>query len=86
MINRDVVLHTLKCNPNEYPYLLDEQFPHVLEKVVQLWNTPDAEPYMADLLQPNGRSGGRFDRDGFPDAAWEEILRLQLLNSKQRPH
>jgi hypothetical protein len=85
MINRDVVLHTLKCSPNQYPQTLDERFPHILEKVVQLWNSPDAEPYFADLLQPD-RSGGRFNRDGFPDKAWEEILQLQLLYGKQHPH
>ncbi len=86
MLNKEVVLNTLKCSPNQYPQLLDERFPHVLEKVVKLWNSPDAEPYFTDLLQPNGRGGGRFDRDGFPDTAWREILRLQLLHSKQRSH
>ncbi len=86
MINREVVLHTLKCSPDHYPQMLDERFPHVLEKVVQLWDTPEAQPYLADLLQPNGRGGGRFDRDGFPDKAWEEILQLQLLCNKQSRH
>ncbi len=54
MINRTVVLQTLKCSSNQYPQMLDEKFPHVLEKVVELWNRPEAEPYIADLLQPNG--------------------------------
>lgn len=85
MLNREVVLNTLKCGPNQYPQLLDERFPHVLEKVVRLWDSPDVEPYIADLLQPNGRSGGRFDREGFPEKAWQEIFRLQLLYNKQRP-
>jgi hypothetical protein len=85
MLDRETVLNTLKCRPNQYPQLLDERFPHVLEKVVDLWNSPDVETYIADLLQPNGRSGGRFDRDGFPDKAWREILQLQLLHNKQSP-
>jgi hypothetical protein len=86
MINRNGVLQTLRCTPNQYPKTLDERFPHVLEKVVMLWNSPDAESYFADLLQPNGRGGGRFDRDGFPEKAWEEILQLQILHDKQHPH
>ena len=86
MINRNVVLQTLRCTPNQYPKTLDERFPHVLEMVVKLWNSPDAETYFADLLQPNGRGGGRFDRDGFPEKAWEEILQLQILHDKQHPH
>jgi len=86
MINREIVLHTLKCSPNQYPQMLDERFPHVLETVVRLWNSPDAEYYLADLLQPNGRGGGRFDREGFPDRAWDEIMYLQLLYNKQHPN
>jgi hypothetical protein len=83
MIDRQAVLQTLKCNPEQYPRTLDERFPHVLEKVIELWDTEDAEAYLADLLRPNV---GRFDRDGFPDAAWEEILRLKILHNRQQPH
>ena len=86
MINREVVLHTLKCNPNQYPQILHERFHHVLEKIVELWNSSEVKSYFADLLQPNGRGGGRLDRDGFPDKAWWEILRLQLLYYKQSLH
>jgi hypothetical protein len=81
MMNREVVLHTLKCSPNQYPQMLDERFPHVLEKMVKLWNSPEVEPYIADLLHPT-RSGGRFDRDGFPDRAWQEIFQLQVLRGR----
>ena len=84
MISREAVMQTLKCSPYEYPRMLDERFPHVLENILKLWNSPDAEPYFADLLQPNGRGGGRMDRDGFPEQAWEEILRLKLLYDKPR--
>lgn len=86
MINREIVLNTLKCSPNQFPQTLNERFPHVLENVVRLWNSRDAEYYLADLLQPNGRGGGRFDREGFPDRAWEEIMHLQLLYNKQHPN
>ncbi len=82
MISRDVVMQTLRCAPAQYPKVLEERFPHVLEKIVQLWNSPDAEPYFTDLLQPNGRGGGRLDRDGFPTNAWDEILHLKLLYDK----
>lgn len=84
MINRETVLQTLKCFPNQYPHILEEKFPHVLEKIVQLWNSPDGEAYLADLLHPT-YSGGRFDRSGFPEKAWQEILRLQELYKKPRP-
>ena len=85
MISREVVLQTLQCSPTQYPQMLEERFPHVLEKIVQLWNSHEGEHYMADLLQPNGRGGGRFDRDGFPERAWQEIFLLKQLYDKPRP-
>lgn len=83
MIDKDIVLHTLKCAPSQYPQVLEEQFPHILENILKLWDSPEAEPYIADLLRPNV---GRFDRDGFPDQAWKEILHLQVLHGKQYHH
>lgn len=85
MISRETVLYTLKCGTNQYPQLLEDKFPHILAKIVNLWNSTDGETYFADLLQPNGRGGGRIDRDGFPDKVWEEILKLKLLYDKPRP-
>lgn len=81
MINRDTVLQTLKCSPSQYPQMLEDRFPHVLEKIVKLWNSPEeGDAYLADLLQPNGRGGGRFDREGFPEKAWQEIFHLNVLH------
>jgi hypothetical protein len=84
MISKATVIQTLKCAPNEYPKLLEEKFPHILEKIVSLWHSPAVEPYLTDLLQPNGRSGGRVDRDGFPDKVWQEIFQIKQLYEKPR--
>ena len=84
MISREIVMQTLKCPPQQYPQMLEEKFPHILEKIMKLWNSAEAEDYMVDLLQPNGRGGGRMDRDGFPAQAWQEIFNLKLLYSKNR--
>ena len=83
-ISKEKVQQTLKCLPHQYPHTLEEKFPHVLEKIVQLWNSPHGETYFSDLLHPN-YSGGRFDRSGFPERAWQEILRLSELYRKPRP-
>ena len=85
MISREVILQTTKCSPDQYPQMLEEKFPHVLEKLVELWDSPDIEAYFADLLQPDGRGGGRWDREGFPEKAWREILHLKVLYTKQHP-
>ena len=84
MISRESVLQMLKCNPNQYPQVLEDKFPHILENIVKLWNSQDGEAYLADLLQPNGRSGGRIDRDGFSEKVWQEIFQLKQLYEKPR--
>ncbi len=83
MIDKDNVLHRLKCSTSQYPQMLEERFPHILENILKLWDSPEVETYIAELLRPNV---GRFDRDGFPDQAWEEILHLQVLHGKQFHH
>jgi len=84
MVSRETVLQTLKCSPAEYPLMLEQKFPHILDKLVQLWHTPEAELYLSDLLQPNGRGGGRMDRGGFPEQAWQELLQLKVLCAKRQ--
>lgn len=83
MFNKDMVMQTLGCLPNEYPQMLERQFPHVLNRIIELWNSFDGEANFTDLLQPNGRGGGRLDRDGFPDEAWQEIFQLHELYRKR---
>ncbi len=85
MVTKETVLQTLKCLPNQYPAILEEKYPQVLEKIVQLWNSPDGEAYLSDLLN-TARSGGRFDRAGFTEEVWMEILRLNVLYKKSRPN
>lgn len=85
MIKRETVLQVLKCSPSQYPKILEDKFPHVLEKILKLWNSPDCGLYLADLLQANGRGGGRMDRDGFPEKVWQEIFQLNQLYLKPRP-
>jgi hypothetical protein len=70
--------------PNQYPQLLHEKFPHVLEKIVEPWNSHDGEDYFHDPLQSNGRGGGRLDRHGFPEKVWWEIYSLNELYKKPR--
>lgn len=84
MVSRETVLETLNCSQEEYPELLSKQFPHIMEKIVKLWNSPEGMDYFSDLLQPNGRGGGRFDRAGFPEKVWWEIYRLNELYLKPR--
>lgn len=84
MVTEEVVFRTLKCSKELYPRILEKRFPHVLEKIVALWNSPDFPPYIADLMQTNGRSGGRLDRDGFPKDVWQELYKLAEFHKSTR--
>jgi hypothetical protein len=82
-ISRSMVLRKLNCAPGRYPQTLEARYPHVLERIVALWNSSDGEEYLNDLLKPNC-SGGRHERDGFPSRAWDEIYYLLTLYKKPR--
>lgn len=84
MIDRESTQKALQCRSSDYPKILENRFPHILKKIVSLWDSPDAEGYFADLLQPNGRGGGRMDRNGFSEQAWDEILHLHVLHVRSR--
>ncbi len=55
-----------------YPHVLEEKFPRVFNKLLELWQTPHIEAYLQDLMVD--KRGG--DRDGFPPEAATEIMRL----------
>lgn len=75
VLSREFVQDKLKCSPNHYPQVIAEKFPHVLDRVVKLWHTSECVDYLNDLMKPNG-SGGRFDREGFPEKVWQELYVL----------
>lgn len=55
-----------------YPHLLEERFPRVFNKLLELWQTPHIDVYLQDLMMD--KRGG--DRAGFPPDAAMEIIRL----------
>ncbi len=66
------LLSLLKGNEDIYPHVLEERFPRVFGKLLELWQTPHIDDYLKDLMVDK-RAG---DRQGFPPAAAMEIIRL----------
>lgn len=62
---------------NHYPHQLETKFPHVLEKISELWESPDLEPYFVELLFD--RRGGR---QGFPQQVVAELFALYEIYDK----
>ena len=73
-------LYKIIGNGKIYPHLLEEKFPRVFNKILELWQTPHIEAYLQDLLVDK-RAG---DRQGFPIEAAMEIMRLGNFIHEQR--
>lgn len=63
-----------------YPYALEQQFPHMLNKIVELWNSPELDPYLQQLMLDQRD----HQRQGFPAEVATDILRLSRINTEQR--
>jgi ankyrin repeat protein len=66
------LLKILDGKTDFYPYILEERFPRVFNKVLELCETKLIEAYLLDLMVDS--SGGT--RQGFPPEAATEIVRL----------
>ena len=66
------LLGLLNGNEDIYPCVLEERFPRVFGKLLELWQTPHIDGYLQDLMVDK-RAG---DRQGFPPDAAMEIIRL----------
>ncbi len=66
------LFNLLDGNEDVYPRLLEEKFPRVFNRLLDLWQTPQIETYLQDLMVDK-RTGGR---QGFPPEAAMEIIRL----------
>lgn len=67
-------LKTLLKYPDRYPQHLDETYPRVLERISDLWGTPELESYLAGLLFDS-----RGGRAGFPPTVMTELMFLHGL-------
>lgn len=62
-----------------YPYEVEKHFPRILARIVELWKTPDLDPYFEGLLTTT-----RHDRQGFPEPVALEIFHLSNLHASYR--
>lgn len=62
----------LNRNESLYPYTLEEKFPRVFNKLLELWETEHIDVFLHDLMM-DSRAG---NRQGFPPETAMEIIRL----------
>src|SRR5487761_2687427 len=63
------ILSLLDGRETYYPHALEQQFPRVLKKIVEWWDTPDVANYLYELMV-DSRGG---TRQGFPSEVASDI-------------
>lgn len=74
------MLEYLGEHAEKYPKNLEQKYPHVFQKIVDLWGTADMRSYFDELIMSN-----RPNRLGFPPEAVTEIWALSKLYSTLHP-
>ena len=72
--------HYLKGYESKYPHQLEAQFGRIVDRIVELWESPEIEGYFSDLMF----GGGRSNRRGFPAEVATEIFVLSLTYEEIR--
>lgn len=73
------LLKILNNREQNYPNSLAQQFPRILERIMQLWDLPEIDAYFTDLLVTK-----RSDRQGFPAEVASDIMYLSMIHARQR--
>lgn len=74
---RERMLANLGGKADAYPHRIEQRFPRILARLVELWGRPEAEAYLNGLLVAD-----RADRQGFPDDVASELFRLSMLHGE----
>ena len=69
------MLEHLGASSDAYPIHIEQQFPRILSKIVELWGTPPMDAYLESLMVSD-----RSNRQGFPGEVATEIFRLSILH------
>lgn len=70
------LLRLLGGDATHYPRRLEERFPRILGKIVELWGRPELDAYFNELMVSE-----RHDRQGFPGDVAMEIFQLSNVHT-----
>ena len=74
------MLEYLGEHADKYPNNLEQKYPHVFQKMIELWGTVSMRPYFDELIMSN-----RPNRLGFPPEVVTEIWALSKIYSTLHP-
>jgi len=73
---REKMMAHLGEKADAYPRQLEQRFPRILAKLVEIWGKPAASTYLDGLMF----SDDRPNRQGFPSDVASELLRLSMIH------
>lgn len=76
---RERMLAHLGGKTDAYPNRVEQCFPRILARLVEIWGHPETDVYLSGLLMAD-----RNDRLGFPDDVAGELFRLSMIHDSLR--
>lgn len=73
------ILKILNNKEDLYPHQLEQKFPHILDRLIIMWDSPEFDTYLNKFMLDTRAHA----RQGFPPEVASEILRLSKLHSEQ---
>lgn len=73
------ILKVLSNKAEYYPHKLEQQFPHILDKIIIMWDSPEFDSYLNKFMLDKREHA----RQGFPPEIASELMRLSMLHSEQ---
>lgn len=73
------ILNILNNKKDLYPHQLEQKFPHILDRLIIMWDSPEFDSYLNKFMLDTRAHA----RQGFPPEVASEILRLSKLHSEQ---
>lgn len=77
-IMNEILLKILNNRDHNYPHALEKQFPRIFETIMSLWELPEFDAYLADLMMTT-----RSNRQGFPQEVASDIIYLSMLHERK---
>lgn len=72
------LLQILNNREQNYPHALARQYPRILSRIMELWDSPASDAYFVDLMVDK-----RGNRAGFPAEVASDIIYLSMVHARQ---
>jgi len=73
------ILEILNNKEEFYPHQLEQKFPHILDRLIIMWDSPEFDSYLNKFMLDTRAHA----RQGFPPEVASEILHLSRLHGEQ---